>query len=62
VHNHKRCPLLLLGHANGKLKGNWHIKTADGTPMANAMLPVLQMVGLEIDRFGDSSQAMELNG
>ena len=61
VHNHKRCPLLFAGHAGGKLKGNWHIKTADGTPMANAMLSVLQMVGLEISQFGDSTKAMELN-
>jgi hypothetical protein len=61
VHNHKRCPLLFAGHAGGKLKGNWHVKTADGTPMANAMLSVLQMVGLEITQFGDSTKAMELN-
>ena len=38
MHNHKRCPLFLAGHANGMLKGNVHIKAADGTPMANAML------------------------
>jgi hypothetical protein len=61
VHNHKRCPLILLGHAGGKLKGNWHIKNPDGTPMANAMLSALQMVGLEIEQFGDSTKAMELN-
>jgi hypothetical protein len=61
VHNHKRCPLLLAGHADGKLKGNWHIKTPDGTPMANAMLAVLQMAGLEIEQFGDSTRPMELN-
>ena len=36
VHNHKRCPLFVAGHAGGKLKGNLHIKAADGTPMANA--------------------------
>ena len=38
VHNHKRCPLFLAGHAGGALKGNLHLKAADGTPMANAML------------------------
>ncbi len=61
VHNHKRCPLLVAGHAGGKLKGNLHIKTADSTPMANAMLSVLQMVGLEVEQFGDSTRAMDLN-
>jgi hypothetical protein len=61
VHNHKRCPLILLGHAGGKLKGNWHIMTEDGTPMANAMLSVLHMLDIETNQFGDSTKPMELN-
>jgi hypothetical protein len=61
VHNHKRCPLFLAGHAGGALKGNLHIKAADGTPMANAMLGALRGVGLELDSFGDSSAVMDLN-
>ena len=60
VHNHKRCPLFLAGHAGGALKGNMHIKAADGTPMANAMLGALRGVGLELDTFGDSSAVMDL--
>ena len=62
VHNHKRCPLFFAGHAGGRLKGNIHIKTADGTPMANAMLAGLQSLGVEIDAFGDSTMALDLNG
>ena len=62
VHNHKRCPLFLAGHAGGQLKGNMHIKAADGTPMANAMLSVLHMLGLnDMASFGDSTAAMDLN-
>ncbi len=61
VHNHKRCPLFLAGHAGGKLKGNMHIKAADGTPMANAMLSALNMVGVDMEAFGDSTKAMDLN-
>jgi hypothetical protein len=61
-HNHKRCPLFLAGHANGKLKGNLHVKSADGTPMANAMLTVLHALGLEeMTSFGDSTGALDLN-
>ena len=45
VHNHKRVPLFLAGHAGGALKGNLHIKAADGTPMANAMLGMAQKLG-----------------
>jgi hypothetical protein len=61
VHNHKRCPLITLGHAGGMLKGNMHVRAADGTPMANAMLGMLQGLGVEVDRFGDSSATMDLN-
>ena len=61
VHNHKRCPLLLAGHAGGKLKGGLHIKAPDGTPMANAMLTAMQMIGLNLEKFGDSAQPMDLN-
>jgi hypothetical protein len=61
VHNHKRCPLFLAGHAGGALKGNLHIKAADGTPMANAMLGALRGVGLELETFGDSNAVMDLN-
>jgi len=62
VHNHKRCPLFLAGHAGGKLKGHLHIKAADGTPMANAMLSMLHVLGLEdVKSFGDSTEALDLN-
>jgi hypothetical protein len=62
VHNHKRCPLFFAGHAGGQLKGGVHIKTADGTPMANALLSAAQMLGLEMPKFGDSTVTLDLNG
>ena len=60
IHNHRRCPLVLLGKANGHLTGNLHMKAADGTPMANAMLTLMQALGLEMDHFGDSSGTFAL--
>src|SRR5207248_2524450 len=35
IHNHRRCPLLLLGHGNGVVTGDMHLRAPDGTPMAN---------------------------
>jgi hypothetical protein len=61
LHNHKRCPLFLAGHAGGALKGNLHIKAADGTPLANAMLAMGQKLDLDLTTFGDSTAAMDLN-
>ncbi|MBM4188874.1 MAG: DUF1552 domain-containing protein [Gemmatimonadetes bacterium] len=61
LHNHRRCPLFIVGKANGKLDGNLHLKAADGTPMANAMLGVLHALGMgEITSFGDSTDFMSL--
>ena len=56
LHNHKRCPLFLVGGGNGALKGNLHFKAEDGTPMANAYLTLLHRLGVDdIDSFGDST-------
>jgi hypothetical protein len=56
IHNHRRCPLVLLGRANGGLKGGEHIKAPDGTPMANVMLRLLHQLGFDdLQSFGDST-------
>jgi len=61
LHNHRRCPLILLGKANGQLAGNTHLVAPDGTPMANAMLSMLHSLGVDdVDSFGDSTGAMNL--
>ena len=61
IHNHKRCPLIVLGGANGRLPGNVHLKAPAGTPMANVMLDVMHKVGLgDIDQFGDSTGTFSL--
>ena len=62
IHNHRRCPLVLLGHANGALKGNLHLKADDGTPMANVMLTLLRQLGLDdMKSFGDSTGEFSLS-
>jgi hypothetical protein len=63
VHNHKRCPLFLAGHGGGFLKGNMHVKAADGTPMANVMLTLMHNLGLDdVQQFGDSTGTFDLSG
>ena len=61
IHNHRRCPLILLGHAGGHLEGNLHLKADDGTPMANVMLTLLNMLGVAKASFGDSTGAFDLS-
>ncbi len=61
LHNHRRCPLILLGHANGRLDGNTHVKAPDGTPMANALLSVMHSLGMEDQKaLGDSTGPLSL--
>jgi hypothetical protein len=60
IHEHKRCPLLLLGHANGQLEGNRHLRAPEGTPMANALLTVMHKLGVDIDTIGDSTGTLSL--
>jgi Protein of unknown function (DUF1552) len=61
VHNHRRCPLLLLGGANGQLKGNVHLRAKPDTPMANVMLTTMHMLGMtDIQQFGDSTGTFSL--
>jgi Protein of unknown function (DUF1552) len=62
IHNHRRCPLVLFGKANGMLKGDVHIKAPDGTPMANVMLTLLHQLGVEdMTSFGDSTGEFSLS-
>ena len=60
LHNHRRCPLVVFGGANGQLNGGKHIKAPSGTPMANAMLTLLQKLGHDLESFGDSTGEMSL--
>jgi hypothetical protein len=55
VHNHKRVPVLLAGRGNGAFKGNLHVKTAEGTPTANAYLTLLRRLRVDLPSIGDST-------
>jgi hypothetical protein len=55
VHNHKRVPIFIAGHANGTLKGNLHVRCKDSTPMANVLLTMLHKLGVDTPSFGDSN-------
>ena len=61
VHNHRRCPLVLLGGARAGLEGGLHVKAPDGTPMANVMLGLMHQLGLDdLPSFGDSTGTLSL--
>jgi len=60
LHNHKRVPFFVAGRANGALQGGVHLKAPNATPLANVMLALLQALGCELNRFGDSTGAFDV--
>jgi hypothetical protein len=56
THNHRNCPLILLGKGGGVVEPGVHVKAPKDTPMANVMLTLLHRLGLsDLQSFGDSS-------
>jgi hypothetical protein len=56
LHNNYPIPNIIVGGGNGKLKlGGQHLALPERTPIANVHLTLLQKVGLERDKFGDST-------
>jgi Protein of unknown function (DUF1552) len=56
LHNNYPEPNILVGGGNGRMKlGGQHLVLPERTPIANLHLTILQKVGLERDKFGDST-------
>ena len=61
LHNHRRCPLVVMGGANGRLEGGVHLKAESGTPMANVFTSLLHRLGHDdLAGFGDSTGEFSL--
>jgi Protein of unknown function (DUF1552) len=55
LHNHFPLPIAVVGGANGKVKGNQHLRYPDHTPIANVLLALLDRSGVPVDKIGDST-------
>ena len=53
-------PHVLLGKAGGRVKGNRHLVAPEGTPMANMLLTLAQLNGVEQEHFGVSRGTLDL--
>ncbi|MCA1583346.1 MAG: DUF1552 domain-containing protein [Acidobacteria bacterium] len=61
VHGHKRVPMVLMGHANGALKGNLHVNAPNDPPQANILLTVMHKLGVEVASVGNSTGTFDLS-
>ena len=59
AHTHDNLPTLLAGGGSGTLKGGRHLRFADGTPMTNLLLTMLDKVGSYREQVGDSTGRIE---
>jgi len=59
-HSHIDLPLVLVGGGAGSLKGGRHLRFPKDTPMNNLHLALLDKVGVDVSKFGDSTGTVQL--
>ena len=59
LHDRSNPPALLIGGANGKLRGDRHI-VAKKEPTANLLVSIANLYGAQIDKFGASTGRLEI--
>jgi hypothetical protein len=60
AHDPNNLPVLLVGGASGRLKGNHHVKYA-GDRMANFLVTMMDLLDVPVDRLGNSDGKIELS-
>jgi hypothetical protein len=58
-HTHEDLPILLAGRGNGKIKAGKHVVFNQGTPITNLYLSLLDRIGVEAEKIGDSTGRLE---
>jgi hypothetical protein len=60
AHDRNNPPVLLMGGANGRLKGNRHIAVEKKEPTANLLLALADLAGAEVEKIGLSTGKLSL--
>jgi hypothetical protein len=58
-HAHDNLPVILAGRGGGTLTPGRHVNTGGGTPMSNLYVRMLNTMGVDTDRFGDSTGVLK---
>jgi len=61
AHDRQNVPAVLVGGANGNMKGNQHIVAPKDTPTANLLLGMAHVAGVEVDKMGASTGKIDLS-
>jgi hypothetical protein len=60
LHDRQNPPAVLLGGANGKLRGNRHVAVTNREPTANLLLAMADLAGAEVAQLGTSTGRLSL--
>jgi hypothetical protein len=60
AHDRNNAPVLLVGGANGRLKGNRHIAVENKEPTSNLLLAIADLAGAEVEQIGVSTGRLSL--
>ena len=55
AHGQQNIPVMLAGHGGGAIKGGEHLNYDHGTPLANVFVTMAEAMGLEGEKFADST-------
>ena len=58
-HRHDDLPVLLAGGGGGTLRTGRHVKFANGVPLGNLYLALLERMHVPVDRLGDSTEVLQ---
>jgi len=61
-HSHHDLPVIIAGKAGGTIKTGRHLKLPDQVPMTNLYLSMLDRMGVNVPRIGDSTGRMQYLG
>ncbi len=54
-HDHDQLPVVVAGHAGGKIETGLCLTLKSETPMSNLFVTTAQLAGVKLNRFGDST-------
>jgi hypothetical protein len=60
AHDRNNPPVLVMGGANGRLKGNRHIKVEKKEPTANLLLALADLADADVESIGHSTGRLSL--
>ena len=58
THQFTELPIIVAGSGGGRLQTGQHLHLPKGTPLANLWLTQAQIMGLDVDRFADSTDTV----